>query len=370
MRGSVGIYPLQLDAATGALSPAGPACPADEATYLDLDTDRGLVFALGKLRKTTADTLDKPAEEGWSDPGFVASYRLIRGSDADSSAIRLEAIDRLSLNSGGACHIVVDAARRLVALANYGDGTADIAAYREDGSFLPRVAKIIHSGKGPNPDRQEKAHAHQAVLTHARDELLIVDLGIDRIMRYAWPIDPSAASRIRPVGELIAPAGTGPRHLVLSDDDLRLYALMEMGNEVVYYGRERAAEPFVLRQRISSLPPGVGFDDSMTGAAIRLASGGSALLTSNRGHDSISLFTVNPDDGRLSFADNIRCGWRNPRDFDVLPQPDGSSWIVVGSEWDDKLISFRLEAEEPRLTGPYGTVTVPSPVHVLPLAVI
>ncbi|MEA4890813.1 MAG: lactonase family protein [Clostridiaceae bacterium] len=350
-RGSKGIYPLSFDAATGHLSAAGEPAALENPTYLAEDRLRGLIFAV-------SETNQYHGRFG----GSLASFK--RSPDTN----QLHLIDQQPSGGSSPCHLLVDSGRRRLVVANYGSGSATILDYLEDGRLIlpadPAACLISHKGSGPDPDRQEGPHVHHVSLTPDGKHLNLVDLGLDQIVTYPWPIASAEAHAASPLASLTCPPGTGPRHLVYGQEPY-VYAVMEMGSEVLALQAE--SDSYRLTQRISTLPEACCPSDN-TGAAIRLSPDGRWLLASNRGHDSLAIYAVDPTNGRLTWTRNESCGGRVPRDFYLLPQAAGPDfWILAASQEDDRICVYRMDAQNGTMTGPCCTFQVPAPVCLLPL---
>ena len=369
-RGSEGIYPLAFDPETGKLSHAGSPANLENPTYLALDAKRNFLFAV-------SETNNYLGQFG----GSLAVYRIRTGSaEAQDSCcaqpetgetpgicISLEKIDQQPVRGKSSCHLLVDDERRLVAVANYGSGSATILAYSESGMITKTAdltGQIIkHAGHGPDSSRQDQAHVHHASLSDQGRQINLVDLGIDQIVSYPWPIDPETASETKPIYRLHCPPARGPRHLVLAKGDSRIYVVTEMGCTVLFFEKNDAG--YKLMQEISTIP--ADFRDVTTCAGIWMSSDGCWLLASNRGHDSLAVYGVSAD-GRLTLAGISPCGGRTPRDFHILPIAGSRDcWILAASQDDDRICSYRLDGHTGKLGPLVASLPLPAPVCLLPL---
>lgn len=78
----------------------------------------------------------------------------------------------------------------------------DTSTEKKEGVF------VQFSGTGPDEQRQESSHPHEVYL-HG-DELLIPDLGADKVWRLT-----KGASGWEVKGAIVYPAGSGPRHILV-----------------------------------------------------------------------------------------------------------------------------------------------------------
>lgn len=90
------------------------------------------------------------------------------------------------------------------------------------------------TGKGPNPERQEGPHPHQAVLDPTGRFLLVPDLGTDQIHVYSFDAKTLKGTAQTPVK---VPGGYGPRHLAFASrgDKTFMYLMTEMANTIIGY---------------------------------------------------------------------------------------------------------------------------------------
>lgn len=133
-----------------------------------------------------------------------------------------------------------------------------------------------------------------------------------------------------------------------------------MGSTVLAFDYDPVTGALAMRQMLSTLP--ADFTGASSGAEIRLHPSGRYLYASNRGHDSIAGFAVDPATGRLSLIAITPCGGKTPRNFSL--SPDGG-WLVCANQNSNSLSVFRVDASTGRLTPTGHTAEVPLPVCVL-----
>lgn len=237
-----------------------------------------------------------------------------------------------SLPAGGlsCCHLAVEA--RHLYCANYRGGTFAEFLLAPDGRLERRTRLIRHAGRGAHPERQAGAHPHFVGFTPDGRFLAVVDLGCDGVFFYGF--DPENGIAGQPAGFSACAPGAGPRHLVFDASGTQAYVANELGNSVTVcdYRRGTLRE----RQTLSTLPAATAVENSV--AAIRLAPDGRRLHVSNRGHDSIAVFSVRSD-GLLDPAGHVPAQGRGPRDFILL---DEGRRLAVVHERSDTLAVFGL----------------------------
>jgi len=279
--------------------------------------------------------------------GQIAAYRV--GEDGELTAIG-------SVSSCGAspCHLAVDPGRQILTAANYGGENFVVIALEPDGALGEQVACIRHSGSSVNPNRQAEPHPHATTFSPDARALFVCDLGTDTITSYS--IDDLLAGRTEGRTVTDVTPGAGPRHLEFSADAKFAYLVTELANTVIAYAYDEATGTLTKLQEISTLPP--GFDGTSTAAEIQLHPSGAFLYASNRGHDSIAVFTRDAATGLLETDSHFDTTGSGPRHFQIDPSGE---WCLVSNQASDHVVSFRIDPTTGRGTWTGKSITVPQP---------
>ena len=333
---SKGIYSLRLDDESGALSAPGLAAEAGDPGWIVLSPDRRFLYAI------------HPS------PGQATVYRV------DPAAGRLVPLSAPTDGPRAAppSHLAVDATGRTLLAANYAEGYVAAIPIRADGTLgSPRVIK--HEGRSVHPTRQGKPYVHSVTLSPDNRFVIVADLGVDRI--YSYALDLVNATLAPGAVPFVATApGAGPRHFRFGLDGRHAYAINELDNTIVAYDYDLRTGALAPKQTAATLPP--GFAEPTTTAEIRLHPNGRFLYGSNRGHDSIAVFAIDPASGALRLLEIVASGGQTPRNFAL--SPDGK-WLVCGHQGTDLLTVFRVDAATGRLTRTPHTAAVPTCICVL-----
>jgi 6-phosphogluconolactonase len=263
--------------------------------------------------------------------------------------------DRLPAHGDCPCHLALDGEERRLFVSNYVSGNLVVFALNDNGRPTGAFADLQRSGKGPNLDRQEGPHVHQAVLTPDGEHVLVCDLGTDQVARHRL-----GDSLIDLLPDTVATVGSGtlPRHLVFSPNGQYFHVVHEQANTITTHaygdaGMSRIGE-------VSMLPP--GFGGASSAAAIRLHPNGRFLYASNRGHDSIAAFELIENESALRPVGIVATRGKAPRDFAIDP---AGRWLVAANQDSHTLTVFTINADTGELT-PVGDVfETGSPVCVL-----
>jgi 6-phosphogluconolactonase len=344
---SRGIYVIRFDPDTGAMSAPELAIAAKNPTWVSLDPSGQHLYATGELMVDPAPP---------SPLGGAAAYAI------DRSSGKLTFINQELTGGAPTTHSVVDATDRMLILANYNAAYVAALPILPDGRLCARSALIDernHGPLGPNPKRQDQAHTHSVTLSPDNRFVYACDLGLDRVLSYR--IDPATANLLPyPTGEVAAPPGAGPRHSKFSPDRRNFYVTNEMGASVTRYAFDASTGALTQKESVSTLPPGVVLPDN-TVAELRFHPSGKFLYVSNRGHDSIAVYSCEPASGQLATVEIVPSGGKHPRNFDLDPS---GKWLLCANRDTDNVVLFAIDQKSGKLTTTGKEAPVPEAVCV------
>ncbi len=339
---SRGLYAVALDPENGTLSSPRLVAELANPTWIAPHPGGRFLYAITEVK--TAD--GQPA-------GAVQAFAL----DPATGALTPLNLERTAATL---CHAAVDATGRCLVAVSYGGGQVSSFPLRADGTLGPRRSFIQHTGPlGPNSARQDKPHAHSATISPDNRFVLVADLGLDRVFIYT--LDPATATLAPAVVPSAAFApGSGPRHGKFSASGRHFYVNGELDGSVTVAAYDTFSGALTPGQRVTTLP--AGFSGANITAEIRVHPSGRFLYVSNRGHDSLAAYAIDPAAGALSLIEIGDAGGATPRNFEL--SPDGA-WLVVAHQGADTLCTFAVDPPTGRLTRVAGAVTAPQPVCVL-----
>jgi 6-phosphogluconolactonase len=319
----------------------GLAATTDSPSFLAIDDARRLVFAVNETDSFQGGKT-----------GAVCAF------SADPATGKLTLINQQPSHGTHPCHVALDPTGKFLLVANYSSGSVAVFPVAADGRLGAATAVVQHRGHSINPQRQEGPHAHGVTFDPAGRFVFICDLGLDRIEAYRLDATSGKLSPVSAAGASVAPGG-GPRHLAFGVSGKFAYVLNEMTATVTALSYEAASGRLTEIQTLSALP--ADFTGSKSGAEIAVHPSGKWLYTSNRGHDSIALFAIDPARGTLRFETAFPSGGKTPRHFALLPE-DGH--LVVANQGTDSLQLYRVDQASGRLQPAGGPVDAPKPVCV------
>ena len=221
--------------------------------------------------------------------------------------------------------------------ANYGGGSVSSFPVTDDGSLGEAASVIQHTGSSVDQSRQQEPHAH--MIRHDLDYNFVFspDLGTDKVMIYG--LDPDTAV-LTPHGEASVPPGSGPRHIEFHPNRKFAYVINEMGNTITAFAYDGSAGTLTAIETVTTLPD--GYDEVSHTADIHITDDGRYLYGSNRGHDSLAMYAVDGDSGRLTLLGIVPTGGENPRNFGIDPT---NSFVLVGNQSSDTVTYHRLDPD-------------------------
>jgi 6-phosphogluconolactonase len=338
---SQGIYRLEIDNETGRVSEPTLAAESTDPSFLAIHPSKRFLFAVNEVARFEG----KPS-------GYVSGFTL------DPKTGVLGSINKQSSRGAAPCHLTIDRTGKAVLVANYSGGNVAALLIGEDGRLGPASAFIQHEGSSADKGRQSEPHAHSINLDSSNHFAVAADLGLDKLLVYKF--DPTKPTIVPndPAFARVAP-GSGPRHFAFHSDGKHAYVINEMKSTVTAF--EYDAERGVLSeiQTIGTLPD--GYTGTSYTAEVQVHPSGKFLYGSNRGHDSIAVFAIEPGTGRLKAIEQVPTGGKNPRNFGMDAT---GKFLLAANQGSDTIKVFKIDAATGQLTPTGQTVAVPVPVCV------
>jgi 6-phosphogluconolactonase len=338
---SVGIYSYWLDPSSGGLTPARKTPKVANPSYLALDPGQRCLYAVTETQTTDG----QPG-------GGVSAFAV----DLDTGGLRF--LNRQPSHGTDPCHVCVDRSGRYVMLANYSSGSVALYPIEGDGRLGAATSVVQHVGSSVDAERQAGPHAHSINVDPSNRYALAADLGVDKILVYRLDLERGRLVPNDPPSVATSP-GAGPRHLDFHPSGRYAYVVNELASSMTAYAFDEAAGTLRELQTLSTLPDDFAGRNSC--ADVHVTPSGRFVYGSNRGHDSLAIFAIDPGTGRLT-----RVGWEStqgqtPRGFGIDPT---GTLLLAANQDTSTIVAFRIDGETGRLT-PTGSVSeAPTPVCV------
>lgn len=338
---SQGIYVSRFTPETGEVSSPELAAEASNPGFLAIHPNQKLLYAVGQSR----DQDGKPI-------GTVAGFEI------DPATGKLTRLNEVSSGGAGPCHLNVDKTGQAVAVANYGSGSVAALPLSADGHLLEASAFVQHEGSSVDPERQAEPHAHSVNFSPDNRFLIAADLGLDKLLVYRFRAEDASLTPNDPAHAALAP-GAGPRHFTFHTSGRFAYAINEMASTVTAFSYDAVRGAFEELQTITTLPE--DFDGASHTAEVLVHPSGRFLYGSNRGHNSIAVFTIDEGKGTLTPAGQVSTQGDWPRNFRIDPT---GRYLFAANQRSDNVVVFRIDQASGRLTATGQVISVDSPMCV------
>ena len=324
---SKGIYRSSFDAETGNLGAPELAAEIGSPSFLNISPAGDRLYAVGEAAKGEASK-------------GVAAYAL------DVASGELTLINEVSAVGDGPCHVNSDATGKMVAIANYGSGSAVSYRVLENGGLSEAVSFIQHQGSSVNEKRQSGPHAHSVNFSPDNRYAYVCDLGLDKVMIYR--ADPAMGTLVpnEPPFATVAP-GSGPRHLAFHPNGKFVFVNNEMTLTETTFAYDAATGALTEVDTVSTLPAGEAADAGLSTAETVVHPSGRFVYVSNRGHDTVAVFECDAETGKLTLVQNAKCEGSIPRNIRLDPTGE---WMIMAHQKTQDVAVFAVDQETGKLT--------------------
>jgi 6-phosphogluconolactonase len=323
------------------LVPLGLAAETPSPSFLEIDTKRRLLFAVNE----TGEFQGKPT-------GGVSAFSI------DSATGKLALINQRSSMGKDPCHLVLDRAGKHLLVANYSSGNVAVLPVAADGKLGEATDVIQHSGKSVHPQRQQEPHAHCVVFDPAGKFAFVCDLGLDKVMIYRFDAEKGKLTPNNPPFATLKP-GAGPRHMVFRQDGGFAYVINELDSTITTFAYDASNGALKELQTLSTLP--ASWKGANTTAEIVMHPSGKYLFASNRGHNSVVSFNIDPAKGTLTWVEAQGTGGATPRHFGI---DAAGKYMAIANQGSNTVLGSRIDTRNGRLKPSGIFADAPTPVCV------
>ncbi|WP_229201306.1 lactonase family protein [Arcticibacterium luteifluviistationis] len=320
-----------------------------------------------KFNPETGDSKLVSVTKGLNNPSFLAlspnkknvyAVSEIEGGSVISLALGDTTLTELNLASSGGvhpCHITVDKSGKWALVGNYSSGSLAVLPILADGSVGEPVQEIKHKGKGPDKDRQKGPHVHSVNVSPDNLNVFVPDLGIDKVMAYKLDQETGVLTEGK---SMSVSAGSGPRHLTFHPNGKYAYVIQEMTGAVTAFNyTEEGLETI---EEVSTLPE--DFDGKNSSADIHISPDGKFLYASNRFVDTIAIFSIDQQTGKLTEVSHHSALGQMPRNFAISPS---GKFILVANQETDNIVIFDRDEVTGKISPTGKEIKVSMPVCLL-----
>lgn len=342
---SEGIHIVRMDRRSGQLRRIRSMDVGENPSFLAIHPNKRVLYAVNELEKYNG----KPS-------GALGAFAIAEDTGA------LTRLNEQPSEGGAPCYVSVDASGKVVLVANYVGGSIALLPVEANGALTAAAKVVQHTGKGLVADRQNTPHAHCIVADPSNRFVLAADLGVDRVYVYRLDLDGKTLHHVEG-GDAVVRPGSGPRHIAFHPKLPLVFVANELDSTVatLRFDAERGVlSPFEIHSTVPAGWTGTNYPGD-----IHVASDGRTLYVSNRGHNSIAVFSVAESTGAVALDQVISTGGDWPRNFTLDPS---EKWLLVANQRSGYVVVFARNKSNGRLTQTRERIAIPSPACVRFLA--
>ena len=337
---SKGIYTCLFNSETGKLTEPKLAIELANPSFLAVHPSHEFLYAVNEL-----------SEGPGKGNGGVTAMKI----NADGTLLKLN--DQPSLG-GSPCHCNVDATGRTLMIANYTGGNVVAYPIAADGKIGEATSNIHHEDPTRENAAELKPRAHSINLSSDNRFAYAADLGLDKIFIYKLDAEKSTLSPSDPPSAGVT-LGGGPRHFAIHPSGNFAYTNNETSMVATAFARNAKTGALKAIQDITTIPG--GHEGRQSTAECLCHPSGKFLYVSNRGPDSITVYSVNQKTGLLTWVENEPTGGKEPRNFFIEP---GGKWLLAENQNSDSIHVFAVDQETGALKPTGDSIKVGKPVCI------
>ncbi|MGD0694877.1 MAG: lactonase family protein [Terriglobia bacterium] len=338
---SQGIYAFRFNVGNGQATAPTLVAQTRNPSFLAVDPSRQFLYAVNEV-----------GDYRGQKSGGVSAFSI------DRKTGKLTFLNEVASRGADPCHVSLDRTGKFVLVANYTSGSVAVFPVLADGRLGDASAFIQHHGSSVNHERQEGPHAHMISVTSDNRFALAADLGLDELLVYRFDASRGTLTPNDPPFAKVQP-GLGPRHFAFHPDGKLVYLISEMGSTITAFFYNPMIGGLHEIETVSTLPK--DFKGQNDCAEIAVHPSGKFLYGSNRGHDSIAVFSIDPRRGTLTLLEHVSTQGKTPRNFAIDPT---GSYLFAANQDSDSIVVFKIDRATGRLIPTGQKLDVPSPVCV------
>ena len=334
---SKGIYAFRFDDGSGELTPIGLVAETPSPSFLIASADGRFVYAVNELQTF-----------GGAASGSVTAFAV------DRTTGKLTELNAQPTEGTGPCHLSLDRTGRYLAVANYGGGNFAILPVGTDG----RLQKAVTVVTGQTAETgTAKPLGHMVAFDATNKFLITADKGLNRMLVFHFDATTGKVTPNTPPSAPL-PLGSGPRHFAMHTNGEWLFTIAEQAATITTFKWDGKTGSLSATSSVPTRPAEVS---SGSTAEIALHPNGKFVYGSNRGHDSIAVFSIGAA-GALSLVEYEPTRGQTPRNFAIDP---AGRWLIAANQRSGTLAVFTIDQNTGALT-PSGRLSpVGTPVCVL-----
>lgn len=331
------LYLCEFDHLSGELTIRQQLSGINRPSFLDIDPVNSIAYCIN---------VSKDAE-GNNGTGIEA-YQI------NSNPLLLSRLNKRTSLPATSCHIALDRVNRNLLVSSYHGGMLGLVAIGPDGRVGETREIYRNSGSSVHP-AQTQSRMHSVTIDPSNRFAIAADLGTDQILIYEL----HAEQHLKLRHKVPAAPGAGPRHAVFHSTLPVFYMINELNSTITVYQFDAESGALTEIETRDTLPAEYSGDNAC--ADIHISPDGRFLYGSNRGHDSIVSFEINPADGTLQLLAHTSTMGEHPRNFAI--SPDGQ-YLLAANKNSHSVVIFKRDPASGTLQATGRTLEVAEPVCI------
>jgi 6-phosphogluconolactonase len=334
---SKGIYAFEFDTQSGKLTPKGVAAETPDPSWVVIHPSGKFAYAANEAGKQSV----------------VTAFAV------DPRSAKLTQLNQLPALGQDPCYLSIDKTGKYLFVANYSSGNVVVFRILSDGKLGEHTSVVQDTGTpGPNKQRQEAPHAHWVEASPDNQFVFVSDLGLDALLSYRFdPAKGTLAPNDPPSARLAS--GAGPRHATFDPNGKFAYVVSELNSTLTAFAYNPAKGALQELQVVPTLPK--DFKGRNDTAEIAVHPTGKWLFASNRGYDTIAVFSIEPATGKLQPAGEFPTAGKEPRHFAIDPT---GRFLLAENQNSNTIVVFRIDLGRGALTQVSQVDGIPAPVSL------
>ncbi len=318
-----GIYASNLNLATGELAKPRRLAEVHTPSFFCLHPKLDIVYSV-------TETMQKDAAH----PAALTAFKL------DPQKMTLTRLNSQLVAGDIPCYVSTDAEGKFAFIANYTSGSVAVYPISDSGELKPASDSVQHKkGSGPNASRQDAPHAHSILMDPSGRWVVAADLGLDQVLVYE--LDRSSGKlKPAPTPFFTLPPGSGPRHVTFHPNGKLAFVINELASTLTSATWDWAKGIFKEIQTASTVDGPV--PEGNTTAEVLVHPNGKFVYGSNRGHDSIAMFSIDEQTGAIKLLGNCSTGGKTPRNFRIDPT---GTFLLAENQSTHTIRTLKIDAK-------------------------
>lgn len=321
-----GIDILKFDPSTGVIRYHGTQEGIDNPSYIVFSNSKKYLYTVNELK-----------EYGGEQTGTVSAFEI------DKAKGKLKYLNSKKTKGTDPCHVNINKGDTHLFVSNFMSGSVSVFPIEKDGSLQEVCQFIQHEGSSVHKTRQKGPHAHSLIFDQDNQYAFVPDLGIDQLMVYKTNFQSKEAVLSLQKGFKVF-LGSGPRHCEFDASYRHCYLINELDSSISLLNYDGNGG-FKLMQTMPTLNE--PFEGDNICADVHISPNGKFLYGSNRGHDSIAVYSVDEETGKLTYITCSSSGGKTPRNFAIDPS---GRFLIVANQDSNNIVSFAIDGKDGSLS--------------------